>query len=75
MSQQNSQMQQIKNMANMLKGSKNPQQMLQMAAQQNPQVSQVMNMLSGSGMSAKDMFYNIAKQRGINPDDVINNLK
>jgi beta-N-acetylglucosaminidase len=73
--QSNGQLNQIKQMANMLKGSKNPMQLLQMATQQNPQVSQVMNMLRGSGMSAKDMFYNVAQQRGINPDDIINNLK
>jgi hypothetical protein len=71
----NVQMNQIKQMANMLKGKSNPMQMLLSMSQSNPQISQVFNILNGSGMSAKDMFYNIANQRGINPDDIINNLK
>jgi hypothetical protein len=75
MSNQNNPFNQIKQMANMLKGKSNPMQMLMGMSQNNPQISQVFNMLNGSGMSAKDMFYNIANQRGINPDDIINNLK
>jgi hypothetical protein len=75
MNNQNNPLSQIKQMANMLKGKSNPMQMLMGMSQSNPQISQVFNMLSGSGMSAKDMFYNIANQRGVNPDEIINNLK
>lgn len=69
------QIQSVKQMANMLKGKSNPQQMLQIVAQQNPQISQIMNMLNGSNMSPKQMFMNMAKQQGIDPTSIINILK
>lgn len=71
----NSQVQSIKRMADMLKGKQNPQQMLQMVAQQNPQISQVLNIVNGSGMSPKQMFMNLAQQKGIDPNSIINILK
>lgn len=69
------QIQSVKRMANMLKGKSNPQQMLQMVAQQNPQMSQIMNMVNGSGMSPKQMFMNMAQQQGIDPNSIVNMLK
>ena len=65
----------IKQMINLIKGKNNPNQMLQMLAQQNPQVSQIMNMLNGSHMSPKQLFMQTAHQRGIDPNTIINQLK
>lgn len=65
----------IKQMINLIKGKNNPNQMLQMLAQQNPQVSQIMNMLNGSHMSPKQLFMQAAQQRGIDPNTIINQLK
>ena len=68
-------MSQIKNMLNMIRGKSNPTQMLQMMSQNNPQLKQVMNMVQQSGKSPKDLFYEMAKQKGVNPDDILNRLK
>jgi hypothetical protein len=59
----------------MLKGQSNPMQIIKNMASQNPQVSQVLNMLNGSGMSAKDLFMQTAQQMGIDPNQIINMLK
>lgn len=72
---QNNNLSSIKNMFNMLKGQSNPMQIIKNMASQNPQVSQVLNMLNGSGMSAKDLFMQTAQQMGIDPNQIINMLK
>lgn len=66
---------QIKQMMNAVKNSSNPQQLIGNMMNQNPQIRQVMNMVQSSGKSPKDLFYEMAKQRGINPDEIINMLK
>lgn len=69
------QLQNIKNIASMLKGKSNPMQALQMLAGQNPQIGQVLTMLNNSGMSPKDLFMQQAQQKGVNPDEIIEMLK
>ena len=66
--------QSVKRMMNMLKGVQNPQQALTMATKQNPQLAAVMNMISGSGMSPQQLFYQIAQQNGVDPQSIINML-
>lgn len=74
-SSQNNGISQIKNIMQLMRGNANPNQVLQMAAQTNPQLKQVMDMVQQSGKSPKDLFYEMAKQKGINPDDILNQLK
>lgn len=69
------QMGQIKNMMQMVKAAKNPQAMMQMMAQQNPQISQVMNFVQQNGGDPKTAFYKLAEQRGVNPDEVLQMLR
>lgn len=61
----------VKGMAQMVNNSRDPQAVMNMIAQQNPQMAQFMQTVSGSGMSPRAMFYQMAKQRGIDPDAVI----
>lgn len=65
----------IKQMMNLLKNSNNPQALLQMMINQNPQLQQVMNLINQNGGDAKQTFYALAKQKGVNPDDILNMLK
>ncbi len=58
-----------------LKNSKNPQQLLMNMAQQNPKTKQVLDMINSSGKSPKDLFYAMAKQKGIDPNQILNMLK
>lgn len=62
-------------MIQMLRGSNNPGVLLQRMAQQNPQVQQVLQLVQQNGGDAKTAFYNLAKQRGIDPNTILNQLK
>lgn len=70
-----SNIQQIKQMMDMLKNSQNPQMMLQNIVNQNPNMQQVMNLVKQSGGDAKSAFYNLAKQKGIDPNQILSMLK
>lgn len=58
-----------------LQSSNNPQQALINLAKQNPEVKQTLDLLNTSNKSAKDMFYAMAKLKGVNPNDILNMLK
>lgn len=62
----------IQNMINAIKAAKNPQAMIQNMAANNPQVQQL---LQQSGGDPKAAFYNLARQKGVNPDDVLKMLR
>lgn len=65
--------QQAKQMMNMFKAMKNPQQAIMEAAQNNPQLNSVMQMVGGR--NPQEVFYEECKKRGVNPDEIINALK
>lgn len=66
-------LQQVKRMMNMFRAASNPQQMLMQAAQQNPAIGTVMQMCNGK--NPKDVFYEQCQKMGVNPDDIINQLR
>ena len=57
-----------------LKNSKNPMQLLTNMASQNPQVKQTLEMINSSGQSPKDLFYAMAKQKGVDPNQILSML-
>lgn len=63
----------LKNMMTMLNGAQNPQAALNMIAQQNPQMAQVMQLVQGR--NPQEVFYEMCKQKGVNPDDILNQLR
>ena len=65
---------QIKQMMNMMRNASNPQEMLQNMVSSNPQMKQVMDIVQKSGGDPKTAFYNLAKERGVNPDEIIQML-
>lgn len=65
--------QQVKRMMNMFRAASNPQKMLMQAAQQNPAIGTVMQMCNGK--NPKDVFYEQCQKMGVNPDDIINQLR
>lgn len=65
----------IQQMVKLFKGASNPQQLIQNLAKQNPQLQQVMAMIQNSGKSPKDLFYELARQKGVNPDDILKQLQ
>lgn len=66
---------QIKQMAQMMKTAQNPQAMLNSLMAQNPQMRQVMDFVRQNGNNPREAFYSLAKQKGVNPDDILNMLK
>lgn len=59
----------------MISGSKNPDSMIQYLMASNPQFKDAMNFVRQNGGSPKDAFYALAKQKGINPDEIIGLFK
>ena len=73
--QMNQSIQQIKNMMNMVQMSANPQMALQNIVNQNPNLQNILNLAGSNGANLQQIFYNMAKQKGVNPEDVINALR
>lgn len=63
------------NMINMLKNIKNPQQLIMNMANSNPQVASVLKEVQANGGNAKDLFYKKAKEMGVDPNSILNNLR
>jgi hypothetical protein len=59
----------------MFKSAQNPQALLNNMASQNPQLKQVMEAINQHGGDPKKAFYDIAKERGIDPNEILNQLK
>lgn len=58
-----------------LQGSGSPQQMLMSLAQQNPQVANIMREVQASGGDPKSLFYDKARQMGVDPNTILSMLK
>ena len=65
--------QQIKFMMKQMQALQNPNMAIQQMAQSNPQMQQVMHMCQGQ--NPKDIFYSMCKQRGVDPNEILNMLK
>ena len=59
----------------MIKSSSNPDAMMLSLLQSNPAYSQVMSLISQHNGDARAAFYDLAKQKGIDPNSVLNMLK
>lgn len=55
--------------------SANPQMALQNIVNQNPNLQNILNLANSNGANLQQVFYNMAKQKGVNPEDVINALR
>lgn len=65
--------QQAKQAMNMLKAVNNPQQALMQVAQQNPQLNSIMQMIGGR--NPQEVFYEECKKKGVNPEDILSQLR
>ena len=61
-------------MFQMLRGAQNPQQMFQNMLQQNPQISSALSQIQNStqGANPRDVAMQLAKQRGMSEQEVMN---
>ena len=69
---QSGNMQSLRQMADVVRNSRNPQMMLMQLAQSNPQMKQAIEYIGQNGGNAKEAFYALAKQKGVNPDTILN---
>lgn len=58
----------------MMNAVRNPMAFLQNKFTQT-QIGQAMDLVRQNGGDAKTAFYNLAKQKGVNPDDILNQLR
>ena len=68
-------LQPIRNMMQMIRGAQNPQAMMNMMVQNNPNLRQAMDLIQKSGGSPEKAFYTLCQQRGIDPQQILNALK
>lgn len=61
----------IKKMMQAVKFAQNPNLALQQMIQNNPQISEVCNIVSQSGMSPEQLFYALAKKKGVDPNQIL----
>ena len=65
----------ILNMMQQVKNSSNPQQTMQNLLQNNPNFQNVISYINQNGGDAKTAFYNMAAQKGIDPNSILNLLR
>jgi len=68
-------MQQIKGVMNQIKMAQNPQYALNQMLMSNPQIAQAINFIKSSGGNPQQAFYNLAQQKGVDPQMVLNELQ
>jgi len=67
--------QQVKGIMNQIKMAQNPQLALNQMLMSNPQLNSVMELVKSSGGNLQQTFYALAKQKGIDPQEVLNQLQ
>ena len=68
-------LQNIKQMLGMVRSANDPQAMLRMLAQNNPDVRQALDFIGKCDNSPEKAFYALAQQKGINPQAILDLLK
>lgn len=63
-----------RNLLNQVKGSSNPNAIVQQWLTNSTESQKVRNYINQNGGDAKTAFYNLAAQMGVNPDTIINEL-
>ena len=65
----------LQQMINMVSHSNNPMQLMQTMAQSNPQLQSILNLIQTSQKSPKDLFFEMARQRGVDPQQILHMLQ
>ena len=74
-SQTGNNLQYIRQMMNMIRNSNNPQYALQQMIQSDPRMQNVMNIIRQNGGDPRTAFYNLAQQKGVDPEEVLRMLR
>ena len=63
----------VKSIYQAAKNSRDPMQYFQMMARQNPRLQPILNMMN-QGQNPQQVFFDLCKQRGINPEEFLKML-
>ena len=74
-SQTGNNLQYIRQMMNLIRNSNNPQYALQQMIQSDPRMQNVMSIIRQNGGDPRTAFYNLAQQKGIDPEEVLRMLR
>ena len=61
-------------MMNSMRNATNPQAMFNQMVSQNPKMQEIMQYINENGGDAKQAYYKMAEQKGIDPNYIINEL-
>ncbi len=64
-----------KRLFDMIKMSKDPNAMLTQLFEQNPQMKYVFDVIQKNGGDPQSAFYAVAKEKGINPEEILSLLR
>lgn len=62
-------------MMGMLKSASNPSAMMEQMLQGNPNYKQVMEYVNRNGGDPRKAFYQMAQEKGVNPNDILSLLR
>ena len=74
-SQQQSQPNTLLGMYNAVRSSSNPNQAMQQMLANNSRFQGIMDYINQNGGDAKTAFYNMAAQKGVDPNSILNRLR
>lgn len=73
--QPNGQISQIKSLMMMAQASKDPVGFINQAAANNPTLRDIITLVNSSGKDPRALFYEIAKQKGVDPEAILSQLR
>ena len=65
----------IQQILNFYKSSSDPQATLMRMMQNNPRMKQVMDYVNQNGGDAQAAFYKMAKEKGVDPEEILSQLR
>ena len=65
----------ITQILNFYKTARNPQDTLSRMMNNNPMMKQAMDYINANGGDAKSAFYKLAQERGVDPEEVLSQLR
>ena len=70
----NQQMVRIKSLMAVINNAGNPQEMIRQMAMSNPDIKNAMDYIEKNGGDGQKAFYALAKEKGVNPEDILKQL-
>lgn len=71
----NPNLERVRSMLNQIRFAQNPKLAFEQMVQSNPQVQSVMNIVRQNGGDPKTAFYNLAQQKGVDPESILSMLR